>query len=170
MHFRAATLADISVLRGLAQKIWRACYPSIISTDQIEFMLEWMYSEKQIRDEIQTGIAWDIIENDGGRAIGFLSFQLDPDGRVKLNKLYVVPELQRQGIGRLALARVMTRARELGARSVWMQVNKGNAAAIAAYRKAGFAIAQEAVFEIGGGFVMDDYLMEKAVDPHAPAK
>ena len=48
-----------------------------------------------------------------------------------------------------------------------MQVNKANVRAIAAYKKAGFHIAQEAVFDIGHGFVMDDYLMEKLIEPLA---
>jgi hypothetical protein len=48
-----------------------------------------------------------------------------------------------------------------------MQVNKANARAIDAYRKAGFRIAQEAVFDIGHGFIMDDYLMEKHIEPLA---
>ena len=49
-----------------------------------------------------------------------------------------------------------------------MQVNKRNDRAIAAYQKAGFCIAEEAVLDIGGGFVMDDFLMEKEVSPLAP--
>jgi len=168
MYFRPATTADIPVLRSLAQTIWRAGYPSIISGEQIEFMLDWMYSEEQIRAEMERGITWEVIEDAEHAAAGFLSFQVEPDARVKLNKLYVLPELQGRGIGRRALSRVIEKARALGARAVWMQVNKANVRAIDAYKKAGFRIAQEAVFDIGHGFVMDDYLMEKLIEPLAP--
>ena len=130
-------------------------------------MLDWMYSAATIRAEMERGITWELIEDFEGRATGFLSFQLESDERVKLNKLYVLPELQGRGIGRLGLAHVLERAAVLCAKSVWMQVNKRNTRAIAAYQKAGFHIAQEAVFQIGEGFVMDDYLMEKAIDPRA---
>jgi diamine N-acetyltransferase len=164
VHFRPATNADIPVLRDLAQTIWRACYPSIVSFEQIDFMLGWMYSEQQIRGELEKGVRWEVIEDSDGAAIGFVSFHLENDGRVKLNKLYILPELHGRGIGTRALDHVIERARDLGGRAVWMQVNKRNHRAVAVYQKAGFRIAQEAVFEIGGGFVMDDYLMEKVVD------
>ena len=169
VHFRPAIVADIPVLRSLAQTIWRACYPAIITGEQIEFMLDWMYSAATIRAELERGITWELIEDAESGAAGFLSFQLESDGRVKLNKLYVLPELHGRGIGMRAIARVLERAEALGAKAVWMQVNKRNTRALAAYQKAGFHIASEAVFQIGEGFVMDDYLMEKAIHPHAAA-
>jgi ribosomal protein S18 acetylase RimI-like enzyme len=61
------------------------------------------------------------------------------------------------------LDHICERARELGAHAVWLQVNKRNEPAIAAYLKAGFHIEKEAVFDIGGGFVMDDYLMARTL-------
>ena len=42
-----------------------------------------------------------------------------------------------------------------------LQVNRGNTQAIRAYRKYGFHVAESRVFDIGGGFVMDDHVMEK---------
>jgi ribosomal protein S18 acetylase RimI-like enzyme len=164
MQIRPATEADIPLLRDLAQRIWRECYPGIITPEQIEFMLGWMYSGEKIREELHTGFTWEIAEEDGA-AIGFLSFSHEDDGRVKLHKMYVLPERQRRGIGRQLLAHVCESARALGARDVWMQVNKHNERAIAAYLKAGFRIEKEAVFNIGGGFVMDDYLMSRCVSP-----
>jgi ribosomal protein S18 acetylase RimI-like enzyme len=77
--------------------------------------------------------------------------------------MYVLPERQRRGIGQRLLAHVCECARTLGASDVWMQVNKRNTPAIGAYLKAGFRIAEEAIFDIGHGFVMDDYVMTRAV-------
>jgi ribosomal protein S18 acetylase RimI-like enzyme len=162
MTIRRATEADIPLLGELAQRIWRECYPGIITAEQIEFMLGWMYGEEEIARQLGAGVPWEIAE-EGGEAIGFLSYEMEQDGRVKLHKLYVLPERQRSGFGTQMLAHVMARARDLGAREVWMQVNKNNTQAIAAYKKAGFHIAAEAVFDIGHGFVMDDYLMARAV-------
>ena len=67
------------------------------------------------------------------------------------------------GFGWHMLRHVEARARELGRRALWLQVNKKNAAAIGFYRTTGFEVIREAVFEIGGGFVMDDYVMAKQV-------
>jgi ribosomal protein S18 acetylase RimI-like enzyme len=165
MTFRRAHENDIPALRSLAHKIWHACYPAIIPAEQITFMLEWMYSEPQIRAELERGVQWELILSATNEPIGFLACETEADGRLKLNKLYVLPEMQGQGIGRAALEHVQNIARDAGANAVWMQVNKRNARAIAAYQKAGFDIVQDAVFEIGGGFVMDDYLMQRPVQP-----
>ena len=162
MNIRAATEADIPLLRDLAQRIWRECYPGIITPEQIEFMLGWMYSAEEIRRQIAAGLPWEIAEHDGA-PIGYLSYQLDPDGRVKISKLYLLPEQQRQGHGQRLLDHISDQVRTLGAREVWLQVNKRNERAIGAYLKAGFRIEKEAVFEIGGGFVMDDYVMVRGV-------
>ena len=162
MTIRPAVEADVPLLIELAQRIWRACYPEIISPEQIEFMLAWMYAEDEIRRQIAAGVPWKIAELNGS-AIGYLSYQREDDGRVKISKLYVLPEHQRRGNGQKMLRHIFEQAGMLGAPVVWLQVNKRNAGAIGAYRKAGFEIIDDAVFEIGGGFVMDDYLMARAV-------
>ncbi len=161
MEIRPATEADIPLLRDLAQRIWRECYPGIITLEQIEFMLGWMYSEDEIRRQLTAAIPWEIVTLDG-EPVGYFSWQREDDGRVKISKLYVLPQHQRRGLGRAMLDHISAQARTLGAHAVWLQVNKRNERAIAAYLKAGFHIEKEAMFDIGGGFVMDDYLMARA--------
>jgi ribosomal protein S18 acetylase RimI-like enzyme len=84
-------------------------------------------------------------------------------GEMKLEQLYLLPELRGQGLGRLMLRHVEEQARARGCRSLMLQTNKRNDIAIAFYRKAGFTVCEEAVFDIGNGFVMDDYVMEKVL-------
>ncbi len=163
VQIRDATVADIPLIRLLAQTIWHAVYPAIIPVAQIEFMLGWMYSAEEIERQILGGTRWELVEMEG-EAIGFVSYELEPDGRVKLHKLYILPSHHRRGIGQQLLAHVLQQAAQLGGSEVWMQVNKRNSAAVAAYKKAGFHIAQEATFDIGHGFVMDDFLMAKPVE------
>ena len=162
IRIRAATAADIPCIRSLAHTIWHAVYPAIIPLAQIDFMLGWMYSAEEIERQIGGGVRWELVENEGD-AIGFVSYELESDGRVKLHKLYILPSHHRRGFGQQLLAHVLQQAAELGGSEVWMQVNKRNSAAVAAYKKAGFHIAQEATFDIGHGFVMDDFLMAKSV-------
>jgi ribosomal protein S18 acetylase RimI-like enzyme len=150
------------LLRDLARRIWHECYLGIITPEQIEFMLGWMYSEEEIRRQLAAGIPWEVVAHDGAE-IGYFSYQLEPDGRVKISKLYVLPGHQRQGHGQRIIDYICKRAHSFGAREVWLQVNKRNEPAVGAYLKAGFHIAKEAVFDIGHGFVMDDYLMARAV-------
>ena len=102
MNIRPASEADIPLLRELAQRIWRECYPGIITAEQIEFMLDWMYSEEEMRRQITAGVPWEIAELDG-EPVGYLSWQREDDGRVKISKLYVLPQHQRRGLGRAML-------------------------------------------------------------------
>lgn len=162
MHIRPATIEDIPLLRSLAHEIWHAHYPGIIPVEQIEFMLGWMYAAEEIERQLRSGTRWEIGECDG-ESVGFLSYGIEPDQRVKLHKLYIATAHQRRGHGQQMLAHVLRQATELGGTEVWLQVNKRNTAAVAAYLKAGFHIAQDATFDIGHGFVMDDYLMARAL-------
>ena len=49
--------------------------------------------------------------------------------------------------------------RKLDLQTLILTVNKHNHVAISAYRHYGFEIAADSVVDIGGGFVMNDYLM-----------
>ncbi len=162
MNIRLATDADVPTLRDLARRIWHASYPGIITQQQIEYMLAWMYAEAMIREEMRKGYTWELIEVEG-EPIGFQAYHRENDGRCKLDKLYLLPEHQGRGFAITMLTHIRAAAREMEAREVWLQVNKQNKRAIAAYQKAGFHLAGENVFSIGDGFVMDDYLMAVAV-------
>ncbi|HET9700745.1 MAG TPA: GNAT family N-acetyltransferase, partial [Burkholderiales bacterium] len=95
-----------------------------------------------------------------GAMAGFSSyFRAGVPGEMKLDKLYVRPDLQRRGHGGRLIDRAARVARERGCNRLVLAVNKRNAAAIGAYRKHGFVVVGSAVKDIGGGFVMDDYVM-----------
>ena len=154
--------ADLPALAELAGVIWRACYPGIISEEQIEFMLARMYDQATLREELRAqGVHFYRLLADG-RFGGFASFgPTNTPGVMKLHKLYLLPELQSRGLGRRMLEHCAAEARRLGAQRLILAVNKRNARAIAAYTRNGFAVAEAVVNDIGGGFVMDDYIMAK---------
>jgi ribosomal protein S18 acetylase RimI-like enzyme len=53
-------------------------------------------------------------------------------------------------------------ARERGIEQLWLTVNKGNPA-VHAYERLGFRVAAAIVMDIGNGFFMDDFRMEKVL-------
>ena len=152
-------LPGISELAGV---IWRACYPGIITHAQIDYMLARMYSLNVLRDEIRfQGIRYDRLLVDGTPA-GFASYGPTSElGVVKLHKLYLLPEMQGCGLGSSLLQHVEREVRAGAGRRLMLSVNKRNTKAIAAYQRNGFVIAESVVTDIGGGFVMDDYIMAK---------
>jgi len=154
--------ADLPAVAELAGVIWRAVYPGIISREQIEFMLARMYALDTLRDEVRSqGIRFYRLVVDG-QAAGFAAIGPQETPAVwKLHKLYLRPERHGRGLGSLLLQHCEAEARRLGARRLLLAVNKRNARAIAAYQRNGFAVAESVVSNIGGGFVMDDFILAK---------
>ena len=154
------TAADVDAVSALAKTIWQATYPPLIPQAQIDAMLADRYAPQRIRAQLgDPRQAWWVARREHALA-GFAHALLD-ESDCKLDKLYVHPAQQRRGIGAALLRAVEDWARRQQARRLWLQVNRGNTQAIAAYEKYGFRIIESRVFEIGGGFVMDDHLMEK---------
>ena len=161
---RIATLeaADVERLVELAREIWHAHYPAIIGNAQIEYMLDQRYRAERVRAELrQDALWWDKLVI-GEQMAGFASYFLtEAAGEMKLDKLYVHPRHQRHGYGGLMIARACEAALERSCSRLVLAVNKNNRGAIDAYLKHGFRIADAVTKDIGGGFVMDDYIMVK---------
>jgi RimJ/RimL family protein N-acetyltransferase len=157
--FVPAKSADIPLLRQLADEIWHAHYPAIISVEQIDYMLARMYAADVIENELQAGTYWEMIRQDD-KAVGFLSYSCSPGAtQLKLHKLYLRVDHHGQGLGQASLRYLMDVAAGLHAKEISLFVNKHNTKAVRAYQRFGFTIAESMVNAFGGGFVMDDYRM-----------
>ena len=156
--FHPAASGDAALLRSLAEHIWRESYAGVVSAEQMAYMIERMYSQETIARELGEGVCWELVRLDA-EAAGYHSITFGADGVAKLNKLYLLPALQGRGLGQEMLWRVFALAVERGAREVRLQVNKANLRAQRAYERFGFRRIDEAVFDIGGSYVMDDYIM-----------
>jgi diamine N-acetyltransferase len=162
--------SDIADLVALARAIWYRHYPDIISVEQIEYMLDQRYHPDLIRAQLASGRAWwdKLVEN--GAMVAFSSCELsDRHAEMKLDKLYVRYDLRGKGYGSRLIRNAEQRALAAGCTRLCLQVNKNNRSAIEAYRRNGFTVAEEATFDIGNGFYMDDYVMAKQVAPEQQA-
>lgn len=156
------TEAAVTALREMACLIWPVAYAGIIPASQIDYMLEWMYAEETIRREIaEESIAYHWITADGEK-IGFLAAGPSSVGEpCPLHKFYLLPDRQRCGHGSAAIRALASLVSAAGATSLELRVNRDNTPAIAFYRKNGFEVYAEDCRAIGGGFVMDDFLMRR---------
>jgi ribosomal protein S18 acetylase RimI-like enzyme len=162
LSIREANEVDIPIIRELAHAIWPVVYREMISSDQINYMLELMYAHDALLVQMHSeGCTFLIAESDNV-ACGFTSFSEVAKSRFKLHKLYVEPGLHRSGLGKKLLEDVLRRASERGGKTIELQVNKQNPAKDF-YLHMGFETKQEIVVDIGGGFVMDDYVMLKRI-------
>jgi ribosomal protein S18 acetylase RimI-like enzyme len=164
MHIRRAQLHELPILESLARQIWPSTYAHIISQAQIDFMLNWMYSFAALKTQFEAGHEFFILQA-AGLDSGFMALEsvnLGELSELKINKLYVLPSFQGKGAGRALINKAIERAKANQASSIFLQVNKANEAKNF-YLKLGFEIREEAVFDIGHGFIMDDYIMALAL-------
>ena len=154
------TPPDVPAISALAREIWQATDPGIITQEQIDFMLEQRYGAERLYDDIEDADKWLDQAFLDGRRVGF-AFSEIYKGEFKLDKLYIHPDVQRRGVGGQLIEHVAARARKLGYPCVILAVNKRNTKAIGSYEKYGFVVRGSMVDDIGRGFVMDDFVMEK---------
>ena len=156
LKFTKATEADIPLIRTLADRIWWQHYPDIISDDQITYMLDRMYSEAAIRDQMRARQHYTLIY-DGADAIGYYSLSEKEPQHYFLHKFYIDTTQHRKGIGSAAFGNILKDA--CGFKEIALQVNRRNIKAVNFYFKHGFTILYSKDFDFGGGYTMDDFWM-----------
>ena len=162
IQIRPITPPDVPAISSLAREIWQATYPGIITQDQIDFMLELRYGHERLYDDLEDADKWLDQAFLDDRRVGF-AFSEIYKGEFKLDKLYIHPDVQRQGVGGQLIEHVAERARKLGYPKVILAVNKRNEKAINSYKKYGFVVREITQDDIGQGYVMDDFIMEKVL-------
>ena len=158
LHIREASKNDIATIRHIATITWPDAYGTYISKEQLDYMLDMMYSDDSLLNQMNNGHQFYIAEH-GSEAIGFASVSKEANNACKLNKLYVLPTAQKTGAGKSLLFKTIEYATSQAASCVYLQVNKQNNAQ-QFYSKHGFTIREASILEIGGGYIMDDYIME----------
>ena len=160
-HFHQVNDKNIHIVPQLADKIWNVCYNDIISQEQIDYMLEMMYNEEKINEGISAGEKWEILKADN-EAVGYLHYKIE-DQKVFLSKIYLLQDEKFKGLGQVMMNHVIEFALENKLNAVYLTVNKNNSKAIKFYEKNGFKTIKTETFDIGNGFVMDDFILEKEI-------
>ena len=162
MNFIPLTEKDIPIVQQLAHKIWNENYQEMISQAQIDYMLELIFNEERMLKSLAQNQSWFLLQEDKSY-FGYLNF-FPKENTMFLSKIYIDAAFQGKGYAHESMDFVVEKAKELQLSSVELTVNKHNHKALKFYQKYGFAIQKEAVFDIGNGYVMDDYVMELIVE------
>jgi diamine N-acetyltransferase len=158
---QVSTGNQIEIVESLAREIWTEHYTPIIGKVQVDYMLDRFQTKEAISEQIREGFLYFLIET-GGESIGYIAVK-PKGGELFLSKIYIRSSRRASGYGRKALRFIESLADEKGLGKISLTVNKNNILSIKAYEKLGFKNLGPVVQEIGGGFVMDDYRMEKDV-------
>ena len=159
---RTAGADDIQLIHEMAETVFRNTYAAILSPEQMEYMMDWMYSHENLRKQMAEGHTY-FLASCGGRLVGYSSVQPDgmlDDGRpvFHLQKLYVMPDCQHSGVGTALFNHVVSHVSEAAPCRIELNVNRGNPA-VSFYERIGMRKLREGDFPIGSGFFMNDYIM-----------
>lgn len=162
IEVKPVTPPDVPAIAALAREIWQATYPSLITQAQIDFMLEQRYGVERLYDDIEQIDKWLDQAFFDGRRVGFCAYEIRK-GEFFFDKLYIHPDVQRRGVGGAMIAHAAQKALKMGYVRAMLVVDKRNTQAINSYKKYGFAVQDSTRSDVGGGLLMDDFVMVKAL-------
>ena len=157
----AQTRANYKIIADLANLIWTEHYTPIIGEQQVAYMLEKFQSALAVEDQVEKGIMYYLLLYQDTH-VGYFSFSKNEES-LFLSKLYVLNSVRGNGIGRAALSFIEAQAKELDLKKIKLTINKFNTNSIKMYEKMGFVNIEAIVQNIGNGYVMDDYVLEKVI-------
>jgi ribosomal protein S18 acetylase RimI-like enzyme len=161
IEIEKCSFENLEVVKKIAYLTWPTCYKNIISKGQIEYMLDMIYSMNALEKQVTEKNHHFILAKEKGNYIGFASFELNAEPKkTKLHKLYVLPDIQGKNVGSSLLSFIEKDATKELQQAIFLNVNKMNTA-IGFYKRHGFSITKEVIIDIGNGFVMDDFIMQK---------
>lgn len=144
----------------LAKQIWTQHYTPIIGTEQVVYMLGKFQSKEAIARQITEGYQYTLWFTNS--PIGYLSL-LHKTDCLFISKIYLLQQERGKGYGKQMMEYAMAEAKAGSHSCIRLTVNKYNSNTISAYEKLGFVKKREVVFDIGNGYVMDDYEMVKVL-------
>lgn len=158
----AAQPSDFEIIRTLAYEIWPGTYGHILSKEQLDYMLDAFYSTQTLLKNATEKNHQFMLVIENGKHLGFISFehQYENGPVTRIHKIYVLPETQGRGIGKMLIEKIEILARENHSERLSLNVNRYNSAQ-EFYKKLGFEITLEEDIEIGRGYLMEDYRMKK---------
>ena len=156
---KAETDTQVREIADLAKVIWNEHFTPIIGKDQVDYMVEKFQSYPALKEQISEGYEYYQIFS-GGEFCGYTGIHPGEDNRLFLSKLYLKKESRGHHLATGAFSFLKEICRERGYSAIWLTCNKHNDNSLGVYRHFGFEIIDTQEADIGGGFIMDDYIME----------
>lgn len=161
MKVFTASEKHLPEIRSIAHLTWHKTYASIISEKQISYMLELFYADAVLSRQMSDPLHHFSVALLNDTVVGYSHCIEDENepGLIKLSKLYILPDSQGLGIGRLLMQHVAGLCRRLKKHSLILNVNRHNPA-VEFYQRMGFEIVRQVDIPLGE-FWLNDYIMQK---------
>jgi len=159
-----AKISDIKQIQKIVDITWPITYGEILSKEQLEYMLGLFYSDEALSDQYNKKEQLFYLISDDEVNIGFIGIEHHYKDKAitKIHKIYLLPETQGKGIGKKVIDLIEKLALENKSKTLSLNVNRFNSA-LGFYKKIGFEVIDEVNIDIGNGYLMEDYVMEKKI-------
>ncbi|GAA3768661.1 GNAT family N-acetyltransferase [Flavobacterium ginsengiterrae] len=159
-----ASIEDIAKIQEIAHITWPITYGEILTAEQLEYMLDLIYSDEALSRQIQNKEQLFYLISDADSVIGFIGIEhnYNNEAVTKIHKIYLLPETQGKGYGKIVFEEIGKMALENHSKDLLLNVNRFNTA-LNFYKKLGFEIKETVDIEIGNGYLMEDYIMGKRI-------
>jgi len=159
IRIQAATPADVATIHRLANEIWWPAYRDLLPHGQIRLMLEFMYAESALLNQLKSGQQFALASRNG-TVVGFVGFQTKPDSSImRIEKLYVLPSEQGKGTGKRLIHHVAALATAADIHCLELNVYRHNPAKTF-YERQGFTVVSEVEIPYHN-YTLKDYVMQK---------
>lgn len=164
ISIRKATLDDILTIQQIAHTTWYPTFEDILAEEQIQYMLEMMYSRESLTEQIEIKKHNFYLAEENNIALGFISVELHYQKQytAKIHKIYILPSAQGKGVGKLLMQKAEEIAREQKLKKLSFNVNRFNKA-LNFYENLGYQTVKSEDIDIGNGYLMEDFVLEKHI-------
>lgn len=153
---------QLKAIEAMACEIWNEHYKTIISSEQIDYMLDKYQSKSAMKTQIaEQNYHYYFIQRNA-QHIGYVAYSVH-DSEMFLSKLYILNQYRSKGYAREVLNNLTEICKANNINRIWLTVNKHNSNSIAVYEKLGFKTFRSEKTDIGNGFFMDDFFMEMKI-------
>lgn len=162
IKIRQATPQDISLIHQLAKEVFFPTYEPLQPKEKVAHLFKLMYNEAALTEQMEKKKHVFILVEDASGYLGYASYEFNykGSGKIKIHKIYVMPNAQGKGVGKEMISWIANVAKQNKIETLMLDVYRHNPA-IQFYEKIGFRIVSEQVTDVGNDFVMDDFVMEK---------
>lgn len=162
MEYKQVTTEDeIAQLATMADEIWHEYWPSLIGIEQTDYMVDTFQSARALTKDINENgyLYWFLIED--GRFVGYTGARPEAADKLFISKIYLYASERGKGYASQVIRFYEEYCRQHGIPLMYLTVNKDNELGIRAYKAKGFSTVKSVETNIGSGYIMDDYIMEK---------
>ena len=153
---------DLRQIASMGFSVWCEAYEGMVPDGQIFYMLKKYQSFEALRDQVDNRGYTYLMLREGSTPVGYCGFVPDDRG-LFLSKLYILKEHRHKGYSARVVDHLNDIAAAKGLECIHLTVNRNNLHAVEVYRHEGFEITEDVDTPIGGGFVMNDHIMERPV-------